>query len=194
MRQEKIVLKNNSKFSKNVLPNIAFDYKQRMFEFFSLVLCLFLLLVYMQPSFAHGASLGNPAKDNDSELKYKIQSKGTQYLNNKKSDVAIRVLVEESNLGSSELEVGEIFLPAGLDTPVHSHGSIEIFYVLSGQLEHVVNGVSHMLEPGMVGIVKPEDNVSHKVPIAADCRALVIWTPGGEIDRIKKNYTQHLIE
>jgi hypothetical protein len=51
-----------------------------------------------------------------------------------------------------------------------------------------------MLEPGMVGIVKPEDNVSHKVPVAGDCRALVIWTPGGEIDRIKKNYTQRFIE
>ncbi len=188
------MLKNISKPHKNVLPNILVDYKKGIFELFLLGLCIFLLSVYMESSFAHGASSDNPAKGNDSEIKYKTQGKGTQFLDNKKSDVAIRVLVEESNLGSSELEVGEIYLPAGLDTPVHSHGSIEIFYVLSGQLEHVVNGVSHMLEPGMVGIVKPEDNVSHKVPIASDCRALVIWTPGGEIDRIKKNYTQRLIE
>ena len=188
------MLKNISRPHGSVLPNIIFDYKKRVFELFLLALCIVFLSGYMQSSFAHGASSDTSAQDNGNEIKYKTQSNGTQYLDSKKSDVAIRVLVEKSNLGSSELEVAEIFLPAGLNTAVHSHGSIEIFYVLSGQLEHVVNGVSHMLEPGMVGIVKPEDNVSHKVPIAADCRALVIWTPGGEIDRIKKNYTQRSIE
>lgn len=188
------MLKNISKPHENGLPNIIVDHKKGLIKLFLLVSFVFYLPVYMQSSFAHGAAPDNPAMHDDSEIKYKFQSKGTQYLDNKKSDVAIRVLVEESNLGSAELEVGEIYLPAGLDTPVHSHGSIEIFYVLSGQLEHVVNGVSHMLEPGMVGIVKPEDKVSHKVPIASDCLALVIWTPGGEIDRIKKNYTQRLIE
>lgn len=194
MRGEKIMSKHISQCHKGVSSNIIVNYKKVIIESFLLASCFILLLIYMQSSVAHGASSDNAAKANDSEIKYKTRSNGTQYLDNKKSDVAIRVLVEESNLGSSELEIGEIFLPAGLDTAVHSHGSIEIFYVLSGQLEHVVNGVSHLLEPGMVGIVKPEDSVSHKVPKTGDCRALVIWTPGGEIDRIKKNYTQRLIE
>ncbi len=133
--------------------------------------------------------IGNNANSkSDTGIKYEARSIGTQYLNNKKSDVIIKVLVEQSNLGTSELEIGEIFLPAGLNSAVHSHGAIEIFYVLSGQLEHVVNGNSHLLKPGMIGIVRPEDTVSHKVPDDEDCRALVIWAPGGEIERIKKNY------
>lgn len=31
------------------------------------------------------------------------------------------------------------------------HGAVEIFYVISGELEHVVNGWSYLLKPGMVG-------------------------------------------
>lgn len=141
---------------------------------------------------AHGTSVGSDTQTKG--IEYTTKSIGTQFLENKKSDVAIKILVEQSNLGSSELELGEIFLPAGLNTAVHSHGAIEIFYVLSGQLEHVVNGVSHLLESGMVGIVRPEDSVSHRVPEGEDCRALVIWTPAGEVDRIKKNYNQRVIE
>ena len=39
----------------------------------------------------------------------------------------------------------------------------EIFYVLEGELEHVVNGESHTLMPGMLGYVKPPDRVNHIV-------------------------------
>ena len=93
---------------------------------------------------------------------------------------AIKMLVEASNLGSAEVEVGEITLP---ERP-HFHTSIEIFYILEGVLEHVVDGRTHVLEPGMVGIVRPEHDVIHRVPGDVPVRALVIWTPGGEADRI----------
>ena len=62
----------------------------------------------------------------------------------------------------------------------HRHGAVEIFYVLSGTLGHEVNGEMHMLTPGMVGVVRPEDSVRHIVPKDADVKLLVIWTPAGE--------------
>jgi hypothetical protein len=107
------MLKNISRPHESVLSNIIFVYKKRVFELFLLALCILFLSLYMQSSFAHGVSSDTSTQDNVSEIKYKIQSNGTQYLDSKKSDVAIKVLVEESNLGSAELEVAEIFLPAG---------------------------------------------------------------------------------
>ena len=56
----------------------------------------------------------------------------------------------------------------------------EIFYVLDGDLEHIVNGESHRLAPGMLGYVNPPDMVSHRVdPDGPPARAVVIWAPGG---------------
>lgn len=96
----------------------------------------------------------------------------------------IKLLLEERNLGSSELEMAEITFPAGSAGGGHSHGSTEIFYVLEGVLGHVVDGVLHRLEPGSVGVVKPGDEVSHRVLSDGPVRALVLWVPGGEADRI----------
>jgi uncharacterized cupin superfamily protein len=59
----------------------------------------------------------------------------------------------------------------------------EAFYVLQGELEHVVNGRSVKLSPGMVGSVRPPDTVRHKTG-ASGAKALVIWAPGGEIARV----------
>lgn len=180
--------KNNTKNEIDVYIKQLVSPKGIVFKcLLSLSLCV-LYLMNMTSALSHEALEDNSISKSDTGIKYEAKSIGTQYLNNKKSDVIIKVLVEQSNLGSSELEIGEIFLPAGLNSAVHSHGAIEIFYVLSGQLEHVVNGKSYLLKPGMIGIVRPEDTVSHKVPDDEDCRALVIWTPGGEIERIQKNY------
>jgi quercetin dioxygenase-like cupin family protein len=101
----------------------------------------------------------------------------------------IRMLLEQANLGSGEIEIGEITLPAGtgMDVPIdrgHKHGVIEIFYVLEGELEHVVNGTPYLLKPGMLGVVRPEDSVGHRVPGQRPMKALIIWAPGGEADRL----------
>jgi quercetin dioxygenase-like cupin family protein len=99
-----------------------------------------------------------------------------------------RILVEEANLGSGEVEIAEVTFPveaySARDIPGHRHGSIEIFYILEGLMEHIVNGESYMLSPGMVGIVRPEDTVVHRVAGDVPVRALVIWAPGGEVDRL----------
>ena len=96
----------------------------------------------------------------------------------------IRMLLEEANLGGKEIEIGEITFPPGVNSGEHLHGATEIFYMLSGELEHVVDGKSHLLKPGMLGFVRPPAKVNHVVPGKEPAKALVIWAPGGEAHRI----------
>ncbi|MCZ6640138.1 MAG: cupin domain-containing protein [Gammaproteobacteria bacterium] len=116
-------------------------------------------------------------------LTYDAASTGTRELS--AGDLVIKVLVEEQNLGSGEVEVGEISFPPGYTGSGHRHGSIEIFYVLEGTMEHVVNGKPHRLTRGMVGIVRPEDTVTHNVIGETAVKAVVIWAPGGEVERLR---------
>lgn len=123
---------------------------------------------------------------------YEPATEGTRILEGR-GGLTIKVLVEASNLGSGEVELAEITFPAGSQGGAHQHGAIEMFYVVSGTLEHVVNGESHLVEPGQVGIVKPEDTVAHRVPGDEPVRALVVWAPGGEIERIAPGFAQRPI-
>lgn len=94
------------------------------------------------------------------------------------SGTTLRLMIDETNLGA-EVSLGEITFPANSDSGEHAHGAIEIFYVVSGELEHVVNGKSELLKPGMSGFVKPPDKVRHKTgPNGA--KAVVVWVPGQE--------------
>lgn len=103
--------------------------------------------------------------------------------------IDVKVLVEESVLGGDEIEIVEMTFPPGGPTSggQHRHGRVEIFYVLSGVLEHEVDGEAHRLEPGMVGIVRPEDSVAHRVLSEEPVRTLVIWAPGGELARFDRS-------
>ena len=100
------------------------------------------------------------------------------------------MMVDAQGLGGSEVEVGEIVFQAGTDSGDHVHGATEIFYVLEGELEHIVNGESYLLKPGMVGYVRPPDKVRHKVGPGGPAKALVIWAPGGEAARITSRWTR----
>jgi quercetin dioxygenase-like cupin family protein len=105
------------------------------------------------------------------------------------SGAEIELLLSESNLGGGEIQIGEITWPAGANSGSHPHGATEIFYVLEGELEHVVDGVSEILGPGDLGFVRPPSEVNHIT--SADggrVRALVIWAPGGEGTRIVGNW------
>jgi hypothetical protein len=46
----------------------------------------------------------------------------------------------------------------------------------------------------MVGIVRPGDSVSHRVVSEEPVRALVIWAPGGEVERLARFFEQRPIE
>ena len=94
------------------------------------------------------------------------------------SGTTLRLMLDETNLGA-EASLGELTFPANSDSGEHTHGAVEMFYVLSGELEHVVNGKSQLLSPGMAGFVKPPDRVRHKTG-AAGARAVVVWVPGAE--------------
>ena len=114
---------------------------------------------------------------------YAARSVGTQVL--EKNGVIIKMLVDASNLGGMELDIAEITLPVAYGQGGgHHHGSMEIFYILSGTMGHTVNGVRHILTPGTIGIVRPEDTVAHSVESDEPVKALVIWVPAGESDRL----------
>jgi len=117
-------------------------------------------------------------------VEYSKASEGTRILESQ-AGTEIRVLVEPSNLGGDEVGVAEITFPAGTDAREgHLHEAVEVFYVLSGTLEHEVNGEVFRIEPGMVGIVRPGDRVIHRVPDDEPVRAVVIWGTGTEVERI----------
>ena len=124
----------------------------------------------------------------DSTL-YRRSSGGTKVLENDAGTV-IKVLVDRTVLGESSVEVAEATLPvgSGAGPASHRHGTTEMIYVISGELDHVVNGTAYRLGPGMVGVVKPSDTVIHRVVGQAPVKLLLIWAPGGEVDRLSERF------
>ena len=100
----------------------------------------------------------------------------------------LRLLLDDSNVGP-EASVGELTFLPNADSGDHQHGAIEMFYVLSGELEHVVNGKSQFLKPGMTGFVRPPDTVRHKTG-PAGAKVIVIWVPGDEAKKIIGRWTK----
>ena len=90
----------------------------------------------------------------------------------------LRLMLDERNVGP-DVTLGEMVFPANSDSGDHKHGATEMFYVVSGELDHVVNGKSQILKPGMAGFVKPPDSVRHKTG-PAGAKVVVVWVPGGE--------------
>ena len=135
-----------------------------------LVTCLILL----------GCSKQN--QDLDGNNNYQKQSNGTRILEwDDINDIGwIKVLIEESNFGEKGVEIAEIYFPPGYQDIAHMH-QLEILYVLEGELDHIVNGVSHILTPGMTGIVKEPDLVVHRSNSENGVRVLVIWPNGKEV-------------
>ena len=87
------------------------------------------------------------------------------------------------------VDVGVITFPAGTNSGDHQHDQTEIFFVLEGSLEHVVNGESTILEPGMLGQVQPPDFVNHVTAAnGSPTRAVVIWAPAGGVARIASRW------
>ncbi|MGI9222772.1 MAG: cupin domain-containing protein [Woeseiaceae bacterium] len=104
--------------------------------------------------------------------------------------ILVDVYVDASNLGSDAVEVAEItfYEDSSVAAPEeggpHTHDSTEIFYVLEGELIHIVGDQKYVIRKGQVGIVGSGDVVRHGLETDAPVRALVIWVPGGEVDRL----------
>ena len=78
------------------------------------------------------------------------------------SGTQLRILTDRAMIGGAELDLAEITFAPNTDSGDHMHGATETFYVLEGELEHIVNGTSVKLTVGMVGTVRPPDKVRHK--------------------------------
>jgi quercetin dioxygenase-like cupin family protein len=104
------------------------------------------------------------------------------------SGTTLRLILDHTNVGP-QVSMGELNFAPNTDSGEHAHGSTEIFYVLEGELEHVVNGKSQFLRPGMAGYVNPPDKVIHKTG-PAGARAIVVWVPGDEAGKIVTRWTK----
>jgi quercetin dioxygenase-like cupin family protein len=134
--------------------------------------------------------LAHPLGAQDSTA-YRRASNGTRVLEND-GGVSIKVLVESAVLGGGGVEVAEATFPVGMGAgpASHRHGSTEMLYVISGELDHVVNGETHRLTAGMMGLVKPADTVIHRVVGQTPVKVLLIWAPGGEVERLARVFRE----
>ncbi len=124
-----------------------------------------------------------PGFADEAKTKLPSTSAGTRLLS--LGDAQIKMLVDQNMLPDGEIEIGMLSLPAGFaSSGVHPHGSLEIFYVIEGNLIHRLNGETHILKPGMVGIARIGDTIDHGVDGDVPVKALVIWVSGGEVDRL----------
>lgn len=142
---------------------------------------------------AHPAAPANGQEAETSTSAYQQSGTGTRVLTGR-GGLSIKVLVEPSVLGGDEVEVAEITFPAGSQGGAHIHGTNEIFYVLSGRMEHVVNGKASQIDPGGVAIVRQGDTVEHRVLSDEPVKALVIWAPGGEVARLAQVFESKAID
>ena len=94
-------------------------------------------------------------------------------------DLSVEVLFDGLARGVP-VDIGLMTFPPGLVAGDHQHEQTEIFYVLEGELHHVVNGDTTVLSPGELGHVTPPDFVAHITPEdGGEMRALVMWSPAG---------------
>ena len=123
-----------------------------------------------------------PAEETDKDTSYEYASAGTRQFEWGPEDdpVRVKVLLEEANLGSAGAEMLEIYFPAGYESRSHFH-ELEILYIIEGELEHIVDGVSNVLKPGMIGIVRYPNTVIHKALSEEGARVLVVWPMGNEV-------------
>lgn len=134
------------------------------------------------PVLALSACSAPSAPDPAQYESYEIVSSGTRQFewDSHNGQGWIKVLIEEANLGSKGAEIAEIYFPPGWQGEPHPH-ELEIIYVLEGELDHIVNGESHVLGPGMIGVVRARDRVVHKTNSEQGVRTLVIWPLGNEV-------------
>ncbi len=107
----------------------------------------------------------------------------------------LRLLLTSASLGSDGLEIAVLNLPGGdgktcadKQCSSHQHPVDEVFYVLSGRLEHIVDGESLTVEPGMLAIATRNQSVIHNVLSEDPLVALIIWMATGEFDRLVEHY------
>lgn len=100
----------------------------------------------------------------------------------------VTILIDQHLGGTTELTLGYLVVPPGVDVPNHIHQSTETFYILSGEMEQTSEGKVQTLSAGMACLVPANTTTRHTVKSKDPVHALVIWTPGGEEERITKEW------
>ena len=100
----------------------------------------------------------------------------------------LTVLIDQHLGGTTELTLGYLVVPPGVDVPDHIHQSTETFYMLSGEMEQTSEGKVQTITAGMACLVPANTTTRHTVKSKEPVHALVIWTPGGEAKRIVKEW------
>ncbi len=100
----------------------------------------------------------------------------------------ITILIDQHLGGTTELTLGYLVVPPGVDVPDHIHQSTETFYILSGEMEQTSEGKVQTLSAGMACLVPANTTTRHTVKSKDPVHALVMWTPGGEEKRITEEW------
>ena len=102
----------------------------------------------------------------------------------------LRMLLDKTGLGSSEVSIGERTYRTNYTSTEHVHQGLEILYVLAGEFQHEINGRTYVLTPGMIGVVRVGDKVRHTTGPSGPVRLLMIWVPGEEGARVAEGWVQ----
>ena len=78
---------------------------------------------------------------------------------------------EKSSFGYLELKKGS-------KVPLHSHINEQITYIIEGQLDMVIDGISCPLTAGMYHIIP--SNVLHSAVAITDCKVIDVFAPARE--------------
>jgi len=71
--------------------------------------------------------------------------------------------------------VGFIDIDKGAILPAHSHIHEQTTQILEGQLEMTIDGVTQVLEPGIITLIP--SNVVHGAKALTDCKVVDIFSP-----------------
>lgn len=71
--------------------------------------------------------------------------------------------------------IGYIDIDKGAILPAHSHFHEQTTQILEGQLEMTIDGVTQVLEPGILTLIP--SNIVHSAIALTNCRVLDIFSP-----------------
>ena len=77
----------------------------------------------------------------------------------------VTILIDRHLGGTTELTLGYLVVPPGVDVPNHIHQSTETFYILSGEMEQTSEGKVQTLSAGMACLVPANTTTRHTVKV-----------------------------
>jgi unsaturated pyranuronate lyase len=81
---------------------------------------------------------------------------------------------ESSTLGIWDIKKGSLL-------PLHRHENEQITYIIAGELEMTIGGITTVFREGNVQVIPP--NLPHSALALTDCKVIDSWTPVREAYR-----------